>query len=163
MDYPFIYFGPMTNQPKICVHLLMPVLCSSCKRSFNSQKPNSIKNCTWWMSKFELRNRFCNHCSHWSWEIGCIWHFLRKSGDIILSTYYSITVILTRFKLLHRSSPNLVEITVMLYWLSFLAIKRSLAQCVWIMLNLSFTKFFMLWFLLLSRAPKCFMRGLINR
>ena len=19
---------------------------------------------------------------HWSWEIGCIWHFLRKSGDI---------------------------------------------------------------------------------
>ena len=21
---------------------------------------------------------------HWSWEIGCIWHFLRKSGDITL-------------------------------------------------------------------------------
>ena len=55
-----------------------------CQRSFNSQKnsanPNSIKNHTQWMSRFEFQNKFCNLSLVLGDRLDLA--LLRKSGDI---------------------------------------------------------------------------------
>ena len=79
------------------------------------------------MSRFWFQIKFCNL----SLVLGDrlhLEHFL-KSGDITLATNYSITVFSTRFELLHRSSLNLVKITVMLYCVARIMSPDFLKKC----------------------------------
>ena len=55
-------------------------------KSFNSEKiqPILIPSKIIPVGLVDLNSKINFAICHWSWEIGCIWHFLRKFGDITL-------------------------------------------------------------------------------
>ena len=77
-------------------------------KSFNSEKiqPNLIPSKIIPIGWVDLNSKIKFAICHWTWEIGWIWHFLKKSGDKILAVSNSISVFSTRFELLLGSSEQ---------------------------------------------------------
>ena len=75
---------------------------TSWKKSFNSQKtgPNLIPSKIVPIEWVDLNPKIKFAICHWSWELGSMWHFFRKSGDKILTVPCRIAVFSTRFELL---------------------------------------------------------------
>ena len=90
----------------------------------NSAKSNSIKNCTYWMSRFEIQNKFCNL----SLVLGDRMHLaLFKKIRILYGLLHLVTH--CQFSKLPWISPNLVEITTILYHMARVISPNFLKKC----------------------------------
>ena len=63
-------------------------------KSFDNEKiqPNLIPSKIMPIEWVDLNSKNNFAICHWTWEIGWIWHFLKKSGDKILAMSNSIAV-----------------------------------------------------------------------
>ena len=80
-------------------------ICTLWNKSFDNEKiqPNLIPSKIISIGWVDLNSKKKFAIYHWTWEIGWIWHFLRKSDDTTIAIQQSIAVISTRFQLIHGS------------------------------------------------------------
>ena len=73
-------------------------------KSFNSEKiqPNLIPSKIIPIGWVDLNSKKKFAICHWTWEIGWIWHFLKKSGDKILAVSYRIAVFFDKVRATSR-------------------------------------------------------------